>query len=185
MTRRVVITGMGVRAPGALSATKFWDLLAAGRTATRRMTLVDPAPFRSQVAAEVDFDATAEGLNATQVGRMDRATQFAVVCARDAMSDSGIDHESVTPYRLGVTVGSAIGATTRLEQEYQVLSDSGKRWLVSPDHPSPHLFDYLVPSMMPAEVAWTVGAEGPIMARRRSPRLHPHAERQRRAAVTG
>jgi len=27
---------------------------------------------------------------------------------------------------------------------------------------SPHMFDYMVPSVMPAEIAWTVAAEGPV-----------------------
>jgi minimal PKS ketosynthase (KS/KS alpha) len=162
MNRRVVITGMGVRAPGALGAGPFWDLLSSGRTATRRISFFDPAPYRSQVAAEVDFNAAAEGLTAREIRRMDRATQFAVVCAREAVADSGIELDEASPYRVGVTLGSAVAAATSLEQEYLVLSDSGKNWVMSPDHLSPHMFDYLVPSVMPAEVAWAVGAEGPV-----------------------
>nr|WKU62173.1 beta-ketoacyl-[acyl-carrier-protein] synthase family protein [uncultured bacterium] len=162
MNRRVVITGMGVRAPGALGSGPFWELLSAGRTATRRISFFDPSPYRSQVAAEVDFDAAAEGLTPREVRRMDRATQFAVVCARDAVADSGIDLGAVPPHRVGVSLGSAVAAATSLEQEYLVLSDSGKRWVMSPDHLSPHMFDHMVPSIMPAEIAWAVGAEGPV-----------------------
>jgi act minimal PKS ketosynthase (KS/KS alpha) len=92
---------------------------------------------------------------------MDRATQFAVVCAREAVADSGIDLDAVSPHRVGVSLGSAVAAATSLEREYLVLSDSGKRWVMSPDHVSPHMFDYMVPSIMPAEIAWAVGAEGP------------------------
>ncbi|MDT3442571.1 MULTISPECIES: beta-ketoacyl synthase [unclassified Pseudofrankia] len=162
MSRRVVITGMGVRAPQALNTAAFWDLLSAGRTATRRTSFFDPSPYRSQVAAEADFDAVAEGLSPRQIRRMDRATQFAVACARDAVADSGISLDTMPPDRIGVSLGSAVAAATSLEQEYLVLSDSGRRWVMSPDHLSPHMFDYLVPSIMPAEVAWTVGAEGPV-----------------------
>jgi act minimal PKS ketosynthase (KS/KS alpha) len=153
---------MGVRAPGALGKEPFWDLLSAGRTATRRISFFDPAPYRSQVAAEVDFDAAAEGLTPREIRRMDRATQFAVVCTREAVADSGIGLETLSPYRVGVALGSAVAAATSLEQEYLVLSDSGKNWVMSPDHLSPHMFDYLIPSVMPAEIAWTVGAEGPV-----------------------
>ena len=56
MDRRVVITGIGVLAPGGTGTKEFWDLLTEGRTATRRITFFDPNPFRSQVAAEGDFD---------------------------------------------------------------------------------------------------------------------------------
>jgi act minimal PKS ketosynthase (KS/KS alpha) len=162
MNRRVVITGIGVRAPGGHGKIPFWDLLSSGRTATRRISFFDPSPYRSQVAAEVDFDAAAEGLSPRQIRRADRATQFAVVCARDAVADSGIDLDEMSPHRRGVALGSAVGAATSLEQEYVVLSDSGRHWEMSPDHLSPHMFDHMIPSIMPAEVAWTVGAEGPV-----------------------
>ena len=153
---------MGVRAPSARGKELFWELLSAGRTATRRISLFDPSPYRSQVAAEVDFDAATEDLSPRLIRRADRATQFAVVCAREAVADSGISLETLSPHRIGVTLGSAVAAATSLEQEYLVLSDSGKRWTMSPDHLSPHMFDHMIPSIMPAEVAWTVGAEGPV-----------------------
>ncbi|MEU9479917.1 beta-ketoacyl-[acyl-carrier-protein] synthase family protein [Streptomyces sp. NPDC048191] len=162
MNRRVAITGMGVRAPGGLGKDSFWTLLSEGRTATRRISFFDPSPYRSQVAAEVDFDAAAEGLSPREIRRMDRATRFAVVCAREAVADSGIDLEAVAPHRVGVSLGSAVAAATSLEQEYLVLSDSGRQWVMSPEHLSPHMFDYMIPSVMPAEIAWAVGAEGPV-----------------------
>jgi act minimal PKS ketosynthase (KS/KS alpha) len=49
-----------------------------------------------------------------------------------------------------------------LEEEYVVLSDAGRRWLVDPAYRVPHLYGYMVPSTLAAEVAWTVGAEGPV-----------------------
>jgi len=153
---------MGVRAPQARGRKAFWDLLSAGRTATRRISFFDPSPYRSQIAAEADFDAAAEGLSAREIRRMDRAAQFALVCAREAVADSGIGLGGIPPERIGVSLGSAVAAATSLEQEYLVLSDSGRRWVMSPDHLSPHMFDHLVPSIMPAEVAWTAGAEGPV-----------------------
>ncbi|MFI7211336.1 beta-ketoacyl-[acyl-carrier-protein] synthase family protein [Micromonospora maritima] len=162
MTRRVVITGIGVRTPGGRGAKEFWDLISSGRTATRRISFFDPAPFRSRVAGECDFDPELEGLSPREIRRMDRASQFAVVCAREAVEDSGLDPSEVDPTRIGVSLGSAVAAATSLEREYLVLSDSGRRWLVDHDYLSPHMFDYLIPSVMPAEVAWTVGAEGPV-----------------------
>ncbi|MFF3228289.1 beta-ketoacyl-[acyl-carrier-protein] synthase family protein [Nocardia suismassiliense] len=162
MTPRVVITGIGVRAPGGNGIKEFWNLLTEGRTATRRISFFDPSPYRSQVAAEADFDPVWEGLSQREIRRMDRATQFATVCARDAVAASGLNFESIDPQRVGVTLGSAVAAATSLEREYLVLSDSGRNWLVDYEWLSPHMFDYLAPSVMPAEVAWTVGAEGPV-----------------------
>ncbi|MCG8916570.1 beta-ketoacyl-[acyl-carrier-protein] synthase family protein [Actinokineospora sp. PR83] len=162
MNRRVVITGIGVRTPGANGTKEFLDLLTAGRTATRRISFFEPSAYRSRVAGEVDFAPEHEGLSPLEVRRMDRAAQLAVVCAREAVTDSGLQFEDSDPTRVGVSLGSAVASATSLEQEYLVLSDSGRNWLVDHTNLSPHMFDYLVPSAMPAEVAWTVGAEGPV-----------------------
>ena len=162
MTRRVVITGMGVRAPGGSSTKEFWDLLASGRTAPRPISLFDASAFRSRVAGEVDFDAQKEGFSPREIRRMDRATQFAVACTRDALADSGLETADLDPCRVSVVLGTAVASATSLENEYLVMSDSGREWLVDPAHLSPYMFDYLSPGVMVAEVAWTVGAEGPV-----------------------
>ncbi|WP_424187246.1 beta-ketoacyl-[acyl-carrier-protein] synthase family protein [Actinokineospora sp. G85] len=159
--RRVVITGIEVLAPGGVGTDAFWRLLSEGRTATRGITFFDPAPFRSKVAAEIDFDPEAHGLGPQEVRRMDRAAQFAVVAARGAVADSGVDLGGFDPYRVGVTIGSAVGATMGLDEEYRVVSDGGRLDLVDHRYAVSHLYDYLVPSSFAAEVAWAVGAQGP------------------------
>jgi act minimal PKS ketosynthase (KS/KS alpha) len=161
MRRRVVITGIGVVAPGGIGVKDFWSLLSDGRTSTREITFFDPTPFRSRVAAEVDFDPEAHGLGPQAIRRMDRAAQFAVVTAAEAVADSGLEASDPDPYRTGVTVGSAVGATMRLDQEYNVVSDGGRLDLVDHKYAVSHLYDYLVPSSFARDVAWSVGAEGP------------------------
>ncbi|MUL41473.1 beta-ketoacyl-[acyl-carrier-protein] synthase family protein [Streptomonospora sp. PA3] len=159
---RVVITGMGVIVPGGIGTKSFWELISNGRTATRGITFFDPAPYRSRVAAECDFDPALEGLTPQEVRRMDRAAQFAAVCADECLTDSGIDLSRIDPGRVGTTVGTAVGCTMSLEEEYSVVSDSGRRWLVDHTYGVPHLFDYLVPSSIARETAWRAGAEGPV-----------------------
>jgi act minimal PKS ketosynthase (KS/KS alpha) len=160
--RRVVVTGVGVTAPGGTGVKDFWSLLSEGRTATRRISFFDPSPFRSQVAAEIDFDPELSGLSPQEIRRMDRAAQLAVVTAREATADSGLEFADLPPHRVGVTVGSAVGATTGLDQEYRTVSDGGRLELVDHEYAVPHLYNYFVPSSFAAEVAWTVGAGGPV-----------------------
>jgi act minimal PKS ketosynthase (KS/KS alpha) len=155
------VTGVGVVAPGGIGTKNFWQLLTSGRTATRRISLFDPAPFRSQVAAEADFDGADHGLSPQQVRRMDRSAQFAVVAAREAVADSGVEYAGRDPHRTGVTIGSAVGATMGLDEEYRIVSDGGRLHLVDHRYAPPHLYNYLVPSSIATEVAWTVGAQGP------------------------
>ncbi|MEV6846609.1 beta-ketoacyl-[acyl-carrier-protein] synthase family protein [Actinoplanes sp. NPDC051411] len=160
--RDVVITGIGVVAPGGIGTKPFWQLLTSGRTATRAISLFDPGRFRSRVAAEVDFDPLLAGLSEADRDNHDRVVQFALVSAREAMADSDIEFDSLPPERLGVALGSAVGNTMRLEENYLAVSGRGRNWLVDHEQASPHLYEYLVPSTIPREVALACGAEGPV-----------------------
>jgi minimal PKS ketosynthase (KS/KS alpha) len=159
--KRTAITGIGVVAPGGSTRDAFWDLLTSGRTATRRITFFDPSGFRSQIAAECDFDPAAAGLSELDVERMDRYVQFAVAAAHEAVADSGADLDACE--RVGVTLGSAVGGTTRLEADYVAVSDHGRDWLVDPDRARPFLYEALVPSTLAGEVAARFGVHGPAV----------------------
>ncbi|HXG12817.1 MAG TPA: beta-ketoacyl-[acyl-carrier-protein] synthase family protein [Gemmataceae bacterium] len=161
--RRTVVTGVGVVAPGGVTRDKFWEMITAGRTATRRITFFDPSGFRSQIAAECDFDPRAAGLNEQEIRRMDRYIQFAVAAATEAMAESRLDLEKVDRDRLGVSMGSAVGGTTYLENDYVVVSNRGQKWLVDAEYANPFLYQALVPSSLASEIALKFGAHGPAM----------------------
>lgn len=159
--RRTVITGVGVVAPGGVGTRAFWDSIVAGKTSSRPITLFDATEFRCRIAAECDFDARAAGLTAQQIRRMDRAAQFAVVAAREALADSGLAG-ALTPERTGVSIGNAVGSTMTMENEYAAGSDDGRLWLCDQNYGVPHAYGSIVPSTMAAEVAWECAAEGPV-----------------------
>ncbi|WP_217142488.1 beta-ketoacyl synthase [Streptomyces sp. AC627_RSS907] len=161
--KRVVITGIGVVAPGAVGTKCFWDLLTVGRTATRRVTLFDASDYRSRIAAEVDFEPAAHGFTLADTERLDRAAQFALVAAREAVADSGVgDRLDRDPLRTGVSLGSAIGCTTGLATQYAILSDCGSTWALDHTEAADSLYDYFVPSSLAAAVARDCGAQGPV-----------------------
>ncbi|MEU0135851.1 beta-ketoacyl-[acyl-carrier-protein] synthase family protein [Streptomyces sp. NPDC006296] len=162
MNRRIVVTGIGVRAPGGGNAKEFWELISTGTTAVRTISLFNPSGFRSRVAGECDFDPVAEGFSAQEIRRMDRSAMLAVAATREAVADAGLDMDTVDPHRTGTCVGSAIGGTMSLDREYNVLSDGGRTWLLDHEYAVPHLFTYLVPTSIAADVAREAGAEGPV-----------------------
>jgi minimal PKS ketosynthase (KS/KS alpha) len=162
MTLRVAVTGIGIVAPGGVGVPAFWDLLSAGRTATRGITLFDPAGFRSRIAAECDFDPAAHGLSQEQVERSDRYVQFALVAAEEALRDAGLDTEAEDPWRIGVSLGTAVGGTTRLEKDYVAVSGSGQRWDVDHRPAGRHLQRAFSPSSLASAVAEEIGAHGPV-----------------------
>ncbi|MCZ2524627.1 beta-ketoacyl-[acyl-carrier-protein] synthase family protein [Streptomyces sp. HB2AG] len=162
MTRRVAVTGIGIVAPGGVGVPAFWDLLTAGRTATRGITLFDASGYRSRVAAECDFDPAACGLDDEQIATADRYVQFALVAAAEAVRASGLDLAAEDPWRVGVSLGSAVGGTTRLEHDYVLASASGSRWDVDHRRVGPHLERVFAPSTLASHVAEAHGAHGPV-----------------------
>ncbi|NJP43657.1 beta-ketoacyl-[acyl-carrier-protein] synthase family protein [Actinacidiphila epipremni] len=162
MTRRVAVTGVGVVAPGGVGVPAFWDLLTAGRTATRRITRFDASGFRSRIAAECDFDPAACGLDPVRLARADRYVQFAMASADEALHDAGLDPAAEDPWRIAVSLGTAVGGTTRLEHDYALVSAGGDRWDVDHRQAQQHLHRAFTPSALTAEVAEQIGARGPV-----------------------
>ncbi|MFE0592663.1 beta-ketoacyl-[acyl-carrier-protein] synthase family protein [Micromonospora echinospora] len=159
--RRTVVTGVGVVAPGGATRDRFWKTITEGRTATRRITFFDPSPFRSRIAAECDFDPDAAGITLDERRRADRYVQFALACSAEALADSGLELTDALRDDAGVVLGSAVGGTTALEQEYVRVSDHGAHWLVDPGRAGPYLYQALVPSSLAADVACRHGLHGP------------------------
>lgn len=161
--RRSAVTGIGVVAPGGVNREAFWERITSGQTATRKITFFDASGFRSQIAAEADFDPRTAGLDDQEINRMDRYVQFAVAAGLEAVADSGLDLDQVDKSRMGVTLGSAVGGTMVLERDYVVVSNHGQKWLVDHEYASPFLYHALVPSTLAAEVALKFGANGPAV----------------------
>ncbi len=159
--RRTVVTGIGVVAPGGATRDRFWKTITEGRTATRRISFFDPSPFRSQIAAECDFDPDAAGITLAERQRADRYVQFALACSAEAIADSGLTLTDAQRERAGVVLGTAVGGTMALEQEYVRVSDSGRHWLVDHALGGPYLYQALVPSSLAADVACRHGLHGP------------------------
>ncbi|MEI5006932.1 beta-ketoacyl-[acyl-carrier-protein] synthase family protein [Streptomyces sp. NPDC058423] len=159
--RRAVVTGIGVIAPGGSGREEFWDRITSGKSAIRTVTCFDPGPFRSRIAAECDFVPSEHGLTPREIRRNDRFAQFALAAAAEAVEDSGIDLAAADTDRIGVTLGSAVGASITLEDEYVVASDHGREWEVDPQHTMPFLYQALVPSSAATELAVRFGAHGP------------------------
>jgi minimal PKS ketosynthase (KS/KS alpha) len=161
--RRTAITGIGVVAPGGITRETFWEQITAGRTATRGITAFDASGFRSQIAAEADFDPLQAGLDEHETRRQDRYIQFATAAAIEATTDSGLDFDRVDHDRMAVCLGSAVGGTIVLEEGFVAVSNRGKEWLVDPEYALPFLYEGLIPSSLASEVALRFKAHGPAV----------------------
>lgn len=127
MTRRVVVTGMGLVTPIGIGRDAVWARLHEPRSAVSRITRFDPSPFRSQVAAEIpDFDPVAL-LSHKTARRTDRCSQFALAAAQQAIADARLDLAAHDPGRVGVLMGTALGGIGFAEEENTKYVQGGLR----------------------------------------------------------
>lgn len=139
--RRVVITGLGIIAPGGIGKETFWEAMINGRSQTGLITSFDTGQFISKVAAEVKgFDPADFGMTAEEAAGYDRYLQFAIAAAKMAMEDSGLDLDSVDRERCGVSLANAICGTKWMEEEFLRVTDNG-RGPIDPALVSAHLYD--------------------------------------------
>lgn len=107
--RRVAITGLGVVSALGVGSDTFWEGLRAGRSGSRRVSLIDPALLNTPIAAEVpDFDAD-RLLAGASLDMLDRFSQFALVAGAEAVNDAQLVLEEHERDRAGVSIGTGIG----------------------------------------------------------------------------
>ena len=163
MEYRVVVTGVGVVAPGGVGREAFWKTLVEGISTSDKLLIDRPERFRSQIAAAVpDWKPCKYGITDEESRQLDRHIQFALVAATEAWDDAGLVLSQLTPQSMGVAVGTAIGSSAMLEQEYFVVSKQATDFNVDPELAQPYLFDAFNPSYLSAKIATRFGAKGPV-----------------------
>lgn len=125
MTRRVFVTGIGAISPIGLGKDGLWNGLRAQRSAVGPITRFDPSIFRSHNAAEVSDFQPGDHLDARRARRLDRFAQFAVVAARMALVDAGIDLDREDRDRVGTMMGSALGGVAYAEDQLGIFLTRG------------------------------------------------------------
>ncbi|WP_432400632.1 beta-ketoacyl-ACP synthase II [Wukongibacter sp. M2B1] len=153
--RRVVITGIGVISPIGSGKENYWNALRNGVNGVDTITKFDVADYKTQMAAEVkDFDPT-DFIDKKEAKRMDRFTQFAVVAAKQAIEDSGMNLDEIDKDRFGVALGSGVGGIETLENEHTKLSEKGPRRV------SPFFIPMMISNIGAGRISIELGARGP------------------------
>ncbi|MBP0973938.1 MAG: beta-ketoacyl-ACP synthase II [Oscillospiraceae bacterium] len=155
--RRVVITGMGAVTPIGNNVEEFKNALFAGTNGIGLITKFDITDNKHQVAGEVkNFDAAAL-LGKQTARKTDTFTQYAIVAAREAMEQSGVQG-TVPTDRIGVCFGSGIGGIETLCEDHQNLLEKGARKV------SPHFVPKMIYNIAAGNIAIEFKANGPCTA---------------------
>lgn len=158
--RRVVVTGVGIISPNGIGKEACWTNMINGVSAIKRVTEFDVSMFNTKIAAQVsDFNPIALGLTRTEAIRMDRFVQFACVAARMALEDSSMNLENENKERIGVSLANAICGTKYLEEEFALVTDSGKN-PIDPTIVRPDLYDAAMFNTPSSEISAKYGFKG-------------------------
>ncbi|MEI7999361.1 MAG: beta-ketoacyl-[acyl-carrier-protein] synthase family protein [Candidatus Omnitrophota bacterium] len=158
--RRVVITGVGIVAPNGIGNDACFSAMIKGVSAIRRVTEFDVSIFNTKIAAQVsDFDPVALGLSFDEAIRMDRYVQFACVAARMALEDSKLNLKNANRERIGVSLANAICGTKYMEEEFALVTDSGKN-PINPAIVRPDLYDAAMFNTPSSEISAKYGLQG-------------------------
>jgi 3-oxoacyl-[acyl-carrier-protein] synthase II len=115
--KRVVVTGLGALTPVGNNVAETWENLVNGVSGAGPITHFDTTNFKTQFACEVKNFKVNEHLDRKEARKMDLYTQYAIVAAKEAIEDSGMDLETVDKNKIGVIYGVGIGGLSTLEDE--------------------------------------------------------------------
>ena len=152
--RRVVVTGLGAVTPIGNNVKDFWAGIRQGKVGIGPITKFDTTDYKVKIAAEVkDFNAK-EHMDPRSARRMDPFCQYAVVAAKEALEDAGIDMTKEDSFRAGVIVGSGIGSLPQVENNYEKILTKG------PGKVNPLMVPMMISNMAAGNISIQFGLRG-------------------------
>ena len=163
MTKRVVITGMGVVSSVGNDVPTFWRNLLDGYCGIDFVEDFFGNDLPVKIAGNVkNFNAEDFGMDKSFIRKQDKFTQFGMAAAYQAMNDSGLCSEgeeaNIDPFRLGVYVGSGIGGfEVQFRETAKMIEDPSGKWI------SPLFIPTMISNIAAGHIAIKHHAEGPCL----------------------
>ena len=155
MSRRVVVTGLGIIAPVGIGVDECWRNILAGHSGIAKITRFDASHFPSQIAGEVKgFDVT-KYLSGKEARRYDHFIHYGLVATMEAVKDAGLEGFAGDKERTGVCIGSGIGGLPMIEETHNHYLAGGLRKI------SPFFVPGSIINMIAGLVSIHYGYQGP------------------------
>lgn len=152
---RVVVTGLGALTPLGNSVADFWTNALRGVSGAAPITKFDTTHFKTTFACEVKGFEPGTYLDRNEIKRSDPFTQYALYAVAEAMEDSGLDLEALSPFDIGVIWGSGQGGMLTFEEEVSTYAkgDGTPRF-------SPFFVPKLIANMASGRISMKYGLMG-------------------------
>ena len=160
LARRAVVTGMGAITPIGNDVETYWSNLLAGTPGGGPITTFDTTGHDVRIAAEVKGFDPLLTMDRKMVRRMSRFIHFGVAAATEAVANSGIDFEAMSPEqrdRAAVVINTGGGGMEQVINGADAIRDRG------PGQVSPFAIPALSGSMGAAQVSMKYGITGPVI----------------------
>lgn len=157
--KRVVVTGLGALTPLGNDVTSTWEAAKAGKSGAGPNTHFDASKFKTQFACEVkNFNASEYISDRRKLRQLDLYAQYALVAARQAVEDSGLETmENLDRNRVGVIVAAGIGGLHTFEEEagyYALNEDKGPKY-------NPFFIPKMIADIASGHISMEYGYHGP------------------------
>ena len=158
MDRRVVITGMGAVTPIGNNVNEFWSNAKEGKLGIDFIKLLDNDLIDVKIAGEVKDFNPEPIISKKETKRLDRAEQFGLYAADEAIKNSGLDLEKEDLDKIGVIIGSGIGGLGTIEAEGTKLYTGASKRV------SPFFIPMAISNLVAGNVAIKYGLRGTCTA---------------------
>ncbi len=156
MSRRVVVTGMGMVSPVGHTVAESWENIKAGVSGVGPITRFDSTNHLVKIAAEVKDWDPADYMDKKEVRRRDRYQHFIIAAAEEAIKQAGLEVKDSERNRVGVIIGSSVGGVESYYENAQLIFETADPRRVTP---------FGIPMLMvnggSDMVAMLIGAYGP------------------------
>jgi 3-oxoacyl-[acyl-carrier-protein] synthase II len=156
--RRVVVTGLGALTPLGLNVKDFWQNVLAGKSGAGPITYFDTSAYDTHFACELKGFKASDYMDRKAHQRMDPFTQYAMVVAEQAVTDSGFSIKDMDPDRAGVVFGSGIGGMITYDNVFRAYMEGGPRRI------TPFFIPMLIPDIAAGYISIKHGLKGPNYA---------------------
>ena len=158
MSRRVVVTGVGLVCSVGIGTEETWKALCDGRGGIGRITLFDPSAFSCQIAGEVKNFEPSLYIEKKETKKMGRFIMFAIAASDMAIEGARLKVSAEMADRTGVYIGSGIGGFEIIEREHLKYLSGG------PGKISPFFIPATIVNLAAGHVSIRAGAKGPNSA---------------------
>ena len=158
MSRRVVVTGLGLVTPVGNTVETTWTALVEGRSGADYIKKFDTEKFPVRFACEVnDFDPL-NYVEKKEARKMGAFIQYAIAASQEAVDDSGLKITDDVAEGVGTYISSGIGDFWAIEREHEKLLKDG------PGRVSPFFIPSAIVNLASGQVSIRHNAKGPNSA---------------------